>query len=430
MTDVVVVGAGLSGLVAARRLAQAGADVIVLEEKDEVGGRVRSRHADGYTFDRGFQVLFTAYPAVRGELDLDALDLRYFSSGATIARPGSRSALVDPLERPGMALTSLLNGDVSFLDKLRLLLLRQRLGDREEDDIFGAPDTSIRQFLDEWGFSRKFVENFAEPFYGGITLDRALGSSSAVFEYTFRMLSEGDIAVPAGGMGAIPAQLAESARAAGATIETDTAVESVDGSGPVVETEGETFSPRAVVVATDPKEANRLTGVETPTRSRGCITQHFAVARHRKLDTGKRILLNAEDEGPNTVAPMSAVAPEYAPEDRQLLSATFVGRTDEEGRSETELFRQTDGNLAGEVDEALRSWYPEHRFDALELVHTDRVRFAQFAQPPGFRRDLPDLEAPDGQIYLAGDYTRWSSIHGALYSGRNAAEVALVDLGL
>jgi hypothetical protein len=157
---------------------------------------------------------------------------------------------------------------------------------------------------------------------------------------------------------------------------------------------------------------------------------HFSAARHRKLDTGKRILLNAEEGGPNTVAPMSTVAPEYAPDDRQLLSATFVGRTDGRGRSGAELFRETDGDLAAEVDDALRSWYPEHRFDALELVHTDRVQFAQFAQPPGFRDDLPDLGDPGGQVYLAGDYTRWSSIHGALYSGGNAAEVALVDLGL
>jgi phytoene dehydrogenase-like protein len=430
MTDVVVVGAGLAGLVAARRLAQAGADVLVLEENDEVGGRVRSHHRDGYTFDRGFQVLFTAYPAVRGELDLDELDLRYFSPGATIARPDSRSTFVDPLKRPGMLLTSVLNGDVGFLDKLRLLLLRRRLRGREEGDVFDGPDTSIRSYLDDRGFSGKFVENFVEPFYGGITLDRALGSSAAVFEYTFRMLVEGDIAVPAAGMGAITDQLAENARAAGATIETGTAVESLDTNGPTVTTANETFGPRSVVVAADPEEANRLTGVPTPDGARGCITQHFAVARHRKLDTGKRILLNAENDGPNTVAPMSAVAPEYAPEDRQLMSATFVGRTDGEGRSEAELFRETDGDLAAEVDDALRSWYPEHRFDALELLRTDRVRFSQFAQPPEFYDALPDLGAPGGSVYLAGDYTRWSSIHGALCSGRNAAEVALADLGV
>jgi monoamine oxidase len=40
---------------------------------------------------------------------------------------------------------------------------------------------------------------------------------------------------------------------------------------------------------------------------------------------------------------------------------------------------------------------------------------------------LPDVRDPDGRVYLAGDYTRWSSIQGALESGRVAAEAAAAD---
>ncbi|MGZ8379856.1 MAG: FAD-dependent oxidoreductase, partial [Gemmatirosa sp.] len=67
----VVVGAGIAGLLCARELARAGRPVTVLEREPAPGGRVRSRMVDGYVIDRGFQVLFTAYPTLRAALDLD-----------------------------------------------------------------------------------------------------------------------------------------------------------------------------------------------------------------------------------------------------------------------------------------------------------------------------------------------------------------------
>ncbi|WP_418282726.1 NAD(P)/FAD-dependent oxidoreductase [Halorubrum sp. DTA98] len=447
-----VVGGGLAGLVASTRLAESGVDVTLYERRPEVGGRVRSREVDGFTLDRGFQVLFTSYPAVARELDVDELDLRAFAPGATICRPGSRAVLSDPLRDPRRAVESAFNHEVPFSDKLRTLGLRYDLSKRSEDDFFTGADASIREYLDGWGFSEEYVANFVEPFYGGITLDRTLSTSKHVFEYTFRAMSRGSIAVPADGMAAIPRQLAARAREAGVDVRTGEDVEAIDvgdggsrngsggsgtgndsgdgarsagrfrlGSGGPAEgvrielADGSTADADLVVVATTPPEARRLTGVDSiPETGVGTVTQWYTLPEGTDFGTGKRILLNAADESPNAVVPISEVVPEYAPDDRALLAATFLGE-EALDRDAEDLREDTRGALSG--------WYPERGFERLSVVDTDRIPFAQFTQPPGVHETLPDPDDPAGPVVLAGEYTAWSSIQGALESGRLASEI-------
>ena len=419
--SVVVAGGGVAGLVAARQLAEAGLDVTVYEQRETVGGRVRSRRRKGYLLDRGFQVLLTGYPAVRRELDLEALDLRAFKPGAVIARPGRRSVLSDPLRDPTAAVDSLTNSEVTTTDKLRTLALRQDLSTRTYGALLERPDRSIRAWLREWGFSERYLSNFVAPFYGGITLDRSLRTSKRVFEYTFKALSRGRTAVPAGGMGEISRQLADAAEAAGATIETGEAVTELTSKRrhAVVDTDTDRRAVDAVVVATPPRVAARLTGVDAiPTEGIGCVTQHYRLSGP-PLETGKRILLNAGDTAPNTIVPISEVAPEYAPGDDLLLNATFLG---------DDPFETPSDALAETTRETLDAWYPERNFEGLEPLATDRIEFAQFAQPPGVHDSLPDVRDGGRRTYLAGEYTEWSSIQGAMKSGREAAEAVLEDV--
>ncbi|ELY51126.1 NAD(P)/FAD-dependent oxidoreductase [Natronococcus jeotgali] len=417
----VVAGGGLAGLVAARHLAGAGLDVTLFERSGNVGGRVWTHERKGFRFDRGFQVLFPSYPTVRRELEFDALDLRPFAPGACIARPGSRSTLSDPIRDPRALPATLTNEHVSTGDALRIARLALELVRREPEAIFEdpGPETTIESFLRERGFSDRFVEEFVAPFYGGITLDRSLSTSSRVFEYTFRALLTSRAAVPATGMAAIPAQLAQKARVAGASLELGTEVTAVssDGERATVTAAGEEYDADAVVVATDPPAARELTGVESiPTDARACVTQYYELPGGTDLETGKRLLLNATEDGPNHLVPHSEVVPEYAPDGTELISATYLGEREE-----------SDDELAATTRQTLESWYPDRRFDALETRRTDRIEFAQFAQPPGIHERLPGPRVPDGPVYLAGDYTRWSSIQGAMKSGRLAARAVLED---
>ncbi|MFG2294404.1 flavin monoamine oxidase family protein [Streptomyces sp. NPDC048603] len=72
--DVIVLGAGLAGLAAARDLAAGGADVLVLEARDRVGGRVeQTALPDGRLVQLGGEVAgraHTAYTALAAELGL------------------------------------------------------------------------------------------------------------------------------------------------------------------------------------------------------------------------------------------------------------------------------------------------------------------------------------------------------------------------
>ncbi|MFD1566719.1 FAD-dependent oxidoreductase, partial [Halolamina litorea] len=204
-------------------------------------------------------------------------------------------------------------------------------------------------------------------------------------------------------------------------VESRVGVDGVDAADDRVhlDTEDGSVEADAVVVAADPPTAKRLTGVDSiPTEGAGVVTQHYRLPGPA-LDAGTRIMLNAGDARPNTVAQLTAVAPEYGDgSDDQLLVASFV----DEGAQD-----RSSGDLASDTREALASWYPERDVTGLEPIATDRIPFAQFAQPPGAHARLPDTRDPAGPVYLAGDYTQWSSIQGALQSGRVAAEAVDAD---
>ena len=62
--DIVVIGAGLTGLTTAFNLKKKGRDVLVLEKQNRIGGQIRTYTEDGFTFESGPNTGVVSFPEV------------------------------------------------------------------------------------------------------------------------------------------------------------------------------------------------------------------------------------------------------------------------------------------------------------------------------------------------------------------------------
>lgn len=404
---VVVVGAGLAGLSCAVTLHHAGVPVVLLDASDGVGGRVRSDHVDGFTLDRGFQVALTAYPEMHRQLDMDALDLQAFDPGALVWRNGRGSVVGDPFRKPTTAVGTVTAPIGSLFDKARIAKLRHDLRRVHPAQLLRAEDGTTYDSLRRRGFSDAIIERFFRPLVGGIQLDPTLGDSHRMFDVIFRMLADGDSAVPAGGMQQIPAQLA--AQLPDGAVHLGTRATSTTATSVTVEG-GDELAASAVVVATEGPAAARL--LDLPPvggKAVGCV--YFAAPE--PPTTERLVILDGTGQGPVlNVAVMSNVAPTYAPDGRHLVVAALPGHTGE--RIEHDTLTQ------------LRGWWGP-QVDAWDHVATYRIEHGQPTQAPPFA-PKQRVQLDDGR-FVCGDHRDTASIQGAMYSGRRCGEAVAAHMG-
>jgi protoporphyrinogen oxidase len=202
-----IIGAGVSGLIAAYELEQEGYHPIIIEQTDEVGGRVKTIHEKGYALDLGFQVLLSAYPLAKKYLDLDALELHKLESGALIYVNDKTYRIGDPMRNWKMLFPTIFSDIGSIRDKLKVLKLNNRLKRKSIHEIFESRETTTLQYLIEFGFSSKIIERFFKPFFAGIFLESNIQTSSRMFEFVYKMFGEGYATIPKLGTGEISNQL-------------------------------------------------------------------------------------------------------------------------------------------------------------------------------------------------------------------------------
>lgn len=405
--DTLVVGAGLTGLAAARRLADAGREVHVVESSDDVGGRVRTDAVDGFLLDRGFQVLLTAYQEVQDQVPVAELELRPFKPGSLVWTGAKLERLGDPWRDPASAFASL-KADVGGMgDKLKVASLRRTLLAESPEDCFSAPDHTTGEELRHLGFSTEFIDRFFRPFLGGVFLERGLETTSRLFRYYFRCFSAGDATVPARGMQRLPELLA---RGLEGRITFHAPVEALDAGGVTLK-DGTVVEADTVILAADGATAGGLLDRKGP-EWKATVTAYFD-APEAPVDL-PLLILDGEGTGPaNHVAVMSNVSAAYAPEGRHLVSVSGVDEA-----------AHHPGSFAKAVLPQLTRWFGSGvgEWRHLKSYHIPHA----LPRHPGGHFSLGEVvEAPREGLLVAGDAHAFGSIQGALLSGRTAAERVL-----
>ena len=292
--DVLVVGAGHNGLVAALLLARRGLDVLVLEEKEAVGGAARTERpfprVPGLATSTGAYLLGLMPPELLRTLGISLPLLRrdphYFlpTTGKRFLLFGSDAAATEEQLRRFFSEEDL---RANRALQAEIAQIREDVAPTWLEEPLSIEDTAARhlrpalrevfvalcrkpvgEYLDRFGFRSDLLKAMYAVTDGFSGLDGAWDTPGTGMNFLVHNMcrlpgSDGTWMIVEGGMGTVTKTLAAAAASAGARIETGRAVTGIDGRPLAVRTVGggEVLA-RAVVVNADPFRLRDLIGRE------------------------------------------------------------------------------------------------------------------------------------------------------------------------
>jgi len=396
-----LIGAGVSGLVAAQTLEKHGFSPTILEATDSVGGRVKTDLIEGYQLDHGFQVLLTSYPAANKFLDYEALDLQNFLPGAAIFKEGKENQIGDPLRDFSLLFPTVFSSLIPLTDKIKILQLNLKLKNKEISEIFAEKEKTTLQYLKDFGFSDQVISQFFKPFFSGIFLETKLETSSRMFEFVYKMFGTGNAALPKAGIQAIPNQLAEKLKTT--KILFNSKVNSVKD-GEITLENGDMLESDFTIIATDSNSLlSNLNNEKLKWKS--CFTIYF--------ETEKRVIAK----------PLIGLLPKENALINNIFYHTSLKTSINAGKELLSVTVVNNQNLNGdELAQKVKSELKEHF--TIEVIRLIKVYEIPKALPDlkNIKYSLTPAETRYSEnIFLAGDTLINGSLNAAMLSGESAA---------
>ena len=396
-----IIGAGISGLIAAQILENHGYHPTILEATNSVGGRVKSDIVDGYTLDHGFQVLLTSYPAAKKYLNYDALELQEFLPGATIFKDHKQQTIGDPLRSFSLLLPTLFSSIGNIADKTKILKLNTLLKKKKIAAIFKTDEISTLQYLQDFGFSDEIINDFFKPFFSGIFLEPNLETSSRMFEFVYKMFGDGLAVLPKNGIQEISNQLKSNLK--NTTFKFNSPVKEVKDKEIILQNDAVLKSNITIIATEASSLISNLKNQETAWKS--CESLYF--------ETDKRViqkpligLIADKNSLINNIFYHTSLATSTK-NNKELLSVTVV--------KEHQL---TDLNLILRVTEDLKRFC---NIDVKKFLKHYHIKKA-LPKLTNLQYEISSTETKlKSTVFLAGDQLLNGSLNAAMIAGERAA---------
>jgi protoporphyrinogen oxidase len=396
-----IIGAGVSGLIAAQILENYGYNPTIIEATDKVGGRVKSDSYKGYTLDHGFQVLLTSYPAAKKYLDYKALELQEFLPGATIFKNGNQQTIGDPLRKLTLLFPTLFSSIGNFSDKLKVLKLNTILKKKEVSAIFKENEKTTLQYLQDFGFSKEIISDFFQPFFSGIFLEPNLDTSSRMFEFVYKMFGDGLAVLPKKGIQAISDQL--KGKLNNTTFLFNTAVKEVKNNSIILQ-DNSAIKSHITIIATEASSLiSNLKNQETEWKS--CETLYFESEKRTIQEPIIGLIANENSLVNNIFYHTSVDIANKS--DKELLSVTIVNN-----------HQLNENQLIDKVKQELKEYC---KIEDLHFLKRYQIKKA-LPKLTNLQYEISSTETKlKSTIFLAGDQLLNGSLNAAMIAGERAA---------